>query len=473
MATTWSNWGNNLHYRDPVVRPRNIEEVSSLVKQASKVQAFGSGHSFLHAAGPSKTLISSKATVCQEGGILLDLTHSMNRVLSIDEASWTCTVEGGCTFETLARALEQKGLALENVPSLLVVTVAGAVLTGTHGCGTNRPILADLVQSMTVVRADGSVAEIKDKRFFVHLGLLGVVVRLTLRCVPFYRVRQCCYERIPLSEFLNHAEEFMCSASHTQLWVDFSNESTEDGEVMAWLRNRCGSADPVSSVMPPTVHPHVGGTLRFKPVPITEAPDWPIHATGEGNWYDMLPFFRLGSTLPIRESVQTEFFIHLSNLKEALGELSGLAKETGLGSIMSHGCELRPILGDDFTLSPCNRSFSPAGVTASVNSERPVFVAMHFTIDLSENDREGNGGRIPGAIQSIQARLSRFNARPHWGKLFDIDRSSNIFEMCYGPVRQPCSKDFWEEVLNWDPHGKFRNAMFDKIAHSKGIQSKM
>ncbi|HMD82036.1 MAG TPA: D-arabinono-1,4-lactone oxidase, partial [Anaerolineales bacterium] len=58
-------------------------------------------------------------------------------------------------------------------------------------------------------------------------------------------------------------------------------------------------------------------------------------------------------------------------------------------------------------------------------------------------------------LSMIEERLSSFNARPHWGKLFTMtpERIGSLYRKL---------PEFRELLRHYDPQGKFRNAYLNK-----------
>src|SRR5436853_6539 len=82
-------------------------------------------------------------------------------------------------------ALATEGVALHNLASLPHISVAGAVMTATHGSGDTNGNLATAVASLQLVTSTGEVvtASRGDADFdglVVGLGAVGAVTRLTL-----------------------------------------------------------------------------------------------------------------------------------------------------------------------------------------------------------------------------------------------------------------------------------------------------
>src|SRR5699024_10593320 len=74
-------------------------------------------------------------------------------------------------------------------------SIAGAIQTGTHGTGGAFTGFPDMVRGLRLVLADGSVVDTsptRDPDLFeaarLGLGSLGVVLEVTLQCVPAFRL---------------------------------------------------------------------------------------------------------------------------------------------------------------------------------------------------------------------------------------------------------------------------------------------
>ena len=134
------------------------------------------------------------------GGVVID-TSRLNRVLSIDKAAMTVTVEAGCTWKTLADELAEEGLCLCAYPSSArAATVGGWMSTGGCGVGTHREgNFRNQVLSMEVALASGLLVSSApgDGRYGIRSfagteGQMGVITRLTfpVRTKP---ERRACY----------------------------------------------------------------------------------------------------------------------------------------------------------------------------------------------------------------------------------------------------------------------------------------
>lgn len=156
------------------------------------VRVIGAGHSW------NRGIETSDA--------LLDLRHL--RQIRVHPDRRRVSVGAGCRIAELLAHLGRRGLTLSSIGLIARQTVAGAVATGTHGSG--RHSMSHYVESMRIacygregaaeVRTVDSGQALRAARCSV--GALGVVLEVTLRCVPQYFVRERCVWRPDLDAIL-------------------------------------------------------------------------------------------------------------------------------------------------------------------------------------------------------------------------------------------------------------------------------
>jgi len=214
----WRNWGGNQRsVAKDVLTPGTVDEVAALVKDASatghKVKAVGSGHSFTDIA------------VADDRRLLL---HRLGGLVAIDGE--LVTVQAGMTLHQLNRILAENGLAMPNLGDIDHQTVAGAISTGTHGSGRSHSTLASFVEAVTLVTGTGTVERIDaSSPLFpavrLGIGALGVLVDVTLRCVPAFTL--LADERpLSLTEVLACLDEELAGNDHLEFfWYPYTDRA--------------------------------------------------------------------------------------------------------------------------------------------------------------------------------------------------------------------------------------------------------
>jgi L-gulonolactone oxidase len=215
VPVIWSNWARQQRCApEALEQPSSEAEVAAAIVRARErgveVRAVGAGHSFTDIA-------------CTDG-VMLDMS-AMDRVLDHDPASRLVRVQAGISLNALGRALEQRGLALENQGDIDRQTLAGAAATATHGTGLRFANLSAAIQAVRLVGAEGEpveVSEASDPEALlacrVGLGALGVMTELTLRAVPLFTLRRVDDPR-PLRDTLERLDELVSGSHHFELWV--------------------------------------------------------------------------------------------------------------------------------------------------------------------------------------------------------------------------------------------------------------
>lgn len=182
----WQNWART-ETSTPVltVAPRSTEQVVLAVQRALEtghtVKPIGASHSF---TGVGAT-----------DGIRIDMSR-MRGLVAADLERGRVTLWGGTHLWELPAILTPLGLALRNMGDIDRQTITGATQTGTHGTGAALGGLATSVVAATLVTGTGEVLEVSEQdnpellpAVALGLGALGVLVTVTLQCVPRYLLR--------------------------------------------------------------------------------------------------------------------------------------------------------------------------------------------------------------------------------------------------------------------------------------------
>lgn len=409
-----TNWAGNLTYGTTnIFTPTSVQEVQEFVKRFAKLRALGSKHSFNSIADSNKGLVS---------------TSGLNRILNLDKAASTITVEAGIKYGELCGYLHENGYALHNLASLPHISIAGACATATHGSGVLNGNLATQVAAIEFVNADGDVVKLsrKDSEFngaVVGLGALGIVTKITLDLLPTFNMRQVVYRNLPMGALEENFEAIMSSGYSVSLFTDWKNKNINE----VWIKSR--AEDKSSNAQSPEFYGAKLATQNMHPIENQPAENCTEQMGIAGVWYERLPHFKMGFTPSAGKELQAEYFVPIERGYEALMAVERLHEKISPHVFIS---EIRSIEADDLWMSPCYKK---------------KCVAIHTTWKQED--------AVMNLLPLVEQQLAPFNPIPHWGKLFTLAPSfiQSRFEKL---------KDFKQLMNQYDPKGKFRNEFLDK-----------
>lgn len=407
-----SNWAGNVTFSATQVRrPTTVPALQALVAGAERVRALGAGHSFNRIADTAGELVS---------------VAGMPPQLDIDRSRSVVRVSAGLRYADVAAHLDRAGFALANLGSLPHISVAGACATGTHGSGNDLGNLATSVTALDLVLADGSVATLaadSDRDRFrgavIGLGALGIVTALELLIQPSFAVQQVVYRELAPDQLLSHLAEIFGADYSVSVFTDWAEPRTN----RVWRKHRVDT----DRWSPPDRW--FGATRADRPEhPVAEMPSrYCTDQSGEpGPWHTRLPHFRPESVPSRGDELQSEYMIARDRLTDALQALEPIAPSIAR---MLHISEIRTIAADDLWLSPTYGRDS---------------AAIHFTWHRRPD-------AVLPVVAEIEARLRPYDARPHWGKVFQT------------PGRYERLDDFRALARDLDPDGKFGNEFLDTV----------
>jgi xylitol oxidase len=416
------NWAGNIRFStDRVHHPETVSQVQEIVRKSRQVRVLGSRHSFNAIADSTADLIS------------LD---RLEPVLEIDAHRRQITIDGGVTYGRLAPRVYEAGFALHNTASLPHITVAGACATATHGSGSRNGNLASRVAAMEIVTADGTVRGISraddGDRFagaVVGLGGLGVVTRLTLDVLPTFDMHQVVYENLPLAQVEEQFDAVMSSGYSVSLFTDWRERRFNQ----VWIKTVAASGGAV--LAEPTFYGTTLATTDLHPLPTLDAAACTKQMGVVGPWHERLPHFRAEFEPSYGEELQSEYFVPRAHAPAALRAIDGIRGDVAPLLQMS---EVRTIAADEMWMSPFYRRDC---------------AALHFTWRF---DWEG----VKRLLPRIEALLTPFDARPHWGKLFTIPAPTL-------QARYERLPDFRALLESFDPKGTFRNTYLDTFVFGR------
>jgi xylitol oxidase len=402
------NWAGNYTYRARKLhRPSTIEQLQEILAKAPCVRVLGSRHSFNDIAD-SLELITLEA---------------MPMDVVVDHAADTVSLNAALKYGELVQKLNEEGVALHNLASLPHISVAGAVATATHGSGEANGNLATAVVGLELVTSGGEIMEIsRGEPYFdglvVGLGALGAVTRITLDLEPAYEVRQRVFEGLSWGALFERFDEIVSCGYSVSIFTRW--DETID---QVWVKSRV--TDEPEQVENDLFGAAAAAVDRH-PILGLDASSCTPQLGRVGSWADRLPHFRMGFTPSSGEELQSEYLIPRRYAVEAIEAVRSLADE------------IRPIL----QVSEI-RAVAADRLWMSMNYGQDS-VGIHFTW---KPERDA----VEDALVRLESALVPFEARPHWGKLFNADTAA------LAPLYERMS-DFIRLVERLDPRGAFRNS---------------
>jgi xylitol oxidase len=403
-----TNWAGNYTYRaEKLHRPSTIEQVQEIIANAPGVRVLGSRHSFNDIADSSE-LISLEA---------------MPTDVVVDHAANTVSFNAGLKYGELVEPLNAEGVALHNLASLPHISVAGAVATATHGSGVSNGNLATAVAGLELVTSDGEIIEASRGEpdfdgLVVGLGALGALTRITLDVEPAYEVRQRVFEGLSWDALFEHFDEITSCGYSVSVFTRWSNANDQ-----VWVKSRV--TDEPERMMS-DLFGAVAAAVDRHPILELDAASCTPQLGRPGPWSDRLPHFRMGFTPSSGEELQSEYLLPRRYAVEAIEAVRALADR--IQPILQVS-EIRAVAADRLWMS--------------MNYGEDT-VGIHFTWKPEIR-------AVEDMLVQLETALDPFEARPHWGKLFNADAAA----LAPRYERMP---DFIRLVERLDPRGAFCNS---------------
>jgi alditol oxidase len=407
-----TNWAGNYEYQSGELhRPSTVEQLQEIIASAPSVHVLGSRHSF-NGIADSAELITLRA-------LPSDVT--------VDHGQGTVGFGAGLTYGELAVALRAEGLALHNLASLPHISVAGAVMTATHGSGDKNGNLATAVAELEMVTSTGEVVRASrgDADFdglVVGLGAVGAVTRLTLDVEPAYEVRTRAFEGLSWKALFDHFDEISACGYSVSVFTGWGDKLDQ-----VWVKSRVTDAPEAERG---DLFGAVASTVERHPVLGLDPVNCSPQLGRPGLWSERLPHFRMEFTPSTGEELQSEYVVPRRHTLAAIDSLRALGDRI---RPVLQVCEMRTVAADRLWMS------------LHYGQDTTGF---HFTW-MPDQDT------VEKVLVDIEAALAPFEARPHWGKLFLADAAAiaPLYE------RRP---DFMGLLERLDPRGAFRNSWLKK-----------
>lgn len=425
----WRNWaGDQQCVPAAVAYPVSVEELRAAIEHARaagrRIRVAASGHSFTDIA-------------CTDGQMLR--MEGMNRVLEIDQASGLVKVEAGIGLRDLSEKLYDNGLALENMGDIDVQTLAGAISTGTHGTGARLRNISAQVEAMELMLADGNVIECSNdsdpetlRAARVGLGALGVIVTVTLRCVPRFTIDRLDHPS-PLGETLDRIDELADSNDHFEFYT------LPHSEVALLRESKRGDWPP---------KPHSRAREYLQEI-VLENHFFELTARIGRRFPSVIPRLnRIASRLiGSSRKVDRSYAVYGSKRLVRFTEMEyGIPREAGAEAVrrvldvidrrafaVGFPLEVRFVAADDAYLSPSN-------------GRDTCYIAVHMY----------KGMEWYPYFQAVESIMRDYGGRPHWGK--------RHFQSAATLARLYPDWDRFQGVrARLDPDGVFANEYTDRV----------
>eukprot|EP00887_Chlorella_sp_A99_P007279 scaffold2.g7279.t1 len=422
--------------------PESLEELEAVVARAhaarQRLRCVGTG-------------LSPNGIAFSEAG-MVSLAH-MDRILSIDAAARTITVQAGARVAEVAAALRERGLSLQNYASIREQTMGGFTQVSAHGSGAAIPPVDETVVAMTLVTpgvgtlrlaadagADGALLRLAR----VGLGCLGVAAELTLRCVPAHRlVKRQHVRRLQQHRHLRY------------MWIPHTRAVAVGAEPPA-----SGSSAGVSEA-------EQAAPLRDLLVNAAEAEYWRRAAGVRVGWSDELLGFDCGGQQWVLETafpagtLETPDGAELRYVEDllALVEARGVAAPAPI--------EQRWTAGSSAPMSPAH------GPPGSLHS----WVGIIMYLPESPQQREAVTASFRQYAALVERELTRkYGAAEHWAKIeLPSDPGKGRFPRAAAALRARVAArypvaEFAAARRRLDPHNILGNELVDALLPRGGEQ---
>jgi L-galactono-1,4-lactone dehydrogenase len=173
----------NAHYYEP----ETVEEVQRIVSHC---------HETNQPVRPLGSALSPNGLALHSGG-MMSLAH-LDQIVAVDTKNQTVTVQAGARVNQVIEALRPYRLTLPNLASIAEQQMGGFVQVGAHGTGRLIAPVDHYVTQLKLVTPSGGLVTLSeqddDPELFhmakVGLGCLGVVVEVTMSCIPAHFLRE-------------------------------------------------------------------------------------------------------------------------------------------------------------------------------------------------------------------------------------------------------------------------------------------
>lgn len=419
---TWRNWSESVVAQPKeFVKPKNLEQLKLFVRycaeQEMTLRVVGAGHSFTPLVATNEALVS--------------LDH-LTGIVEVDAEQEQVTVWAGTRLRDLGPLLDEYGYAMENLGDTNSQSIAGAISTGTHGTGIQFKSISNQVVALTMVTAKGEVIDIsreQNERYFeaarLSLGMLGIIVKVTLKVVKAYTLKEQSY-RLTLDEGIQNLTTLKTQHRNFEFfWFPYTNSI------------QVKTLDQTKAQVPENQKDH-----SFKELAIENGLFWML---SEMSRY-MPKTSRMVSKIsalgiPSGEAFNRSYLQYVTPRLVKFNEMEYSVPKAAMGDVLRaierlfarkkinvhFPLECRYVKGDSIWLSPSYEQDS-------------AYIAVHMYKGMAFSDY----------FDEVEAIFLAYKGRPHWGKMHTLQ-----YEQLQGMY--PHLEAFLHVREELDPEGLFLN----------------
>ena len=444
---------------DDILFPATVSDVISAVTSAKgMIRVVGGGHSMSELVCDTTVEGGSAGSALGKGRsgrrplTLLSLDR-LQRVLSVDRGSdgdATVEVEGGIRLIELNKALKHLGLALRNMGMIQEQSISGLIATGTHGTGIKLPSVSNAVLSMDIVLKNGTVITANathNSRIFafsrIHLGLLGVVVRLTLSVTEsFQLIRE--HKFVSVSDAVDQFQQNIATVDHYQMWWVTGTDLVFENRMMRL------SSGGINQQIPPHAE-QFDRRAKVKDMLLTDT----IFSIMTG----------LSALIPVLGPMMLKLLPLVEPERIFFGDSSDLFTHPGVNYHSVRYTEMEYFVPAENAMA-CFKAYiahvNSHMSTCPVNTFSPVRTIRGDELPLSPNYHRPGGSfsisyvlvnqhhNFERCAREVEQIFLSFGGRPHWGKVHYLD-----FKLVRQVYKADDVDEFAELVREVDPEGSF------------------
>eukprot|EP00977_Amphora_coffeiformis_P026794 scaffold30342_cov157-Amphora_coffeaeformis.AAC.1 len=220
-STVLLNWSGTHAVTVPNTKyhePESIAEVEAIVAECHKIG---------QAVRPLGSALSPNAIGFNNEGMLC--MSNLDHIVEVDLDKSEVTVQAGARVAQVVEALRPHGLTLPNLASIAEQQMGGFVQVGAHGTGqTVAPVDHYVTRLKIVTPGRGTIVLTAEDGDIFHLakvglGCLGVVVELTMQCIPAHRLVEHTFV-LTREEAYERLDELLTKYKHMRyMWIPYTD----------------------------------------------------------------------------------------------------------------------------------------------------------------------------------------------------------------------------------------------------------